>query len=46
MMSYKIKIDSGEEFEAKNILSSMPLAHLPKTIKPIPDKNVLKSGKI
>ena len=41
---YKVKIDSGEEFEAKNILSSMPLAHLPKTIKPIPDNNVLKSG--
>ena len=41
---YKVKIDSGEEFEAKNILSSMPLAHLPKTIKPVPDKNVLESG--
>ena len=41
---YKIKIDSGEEFEAKNILSSMPLAHLPKTIKPVPENNVLESG--
>ena len=43
--TYKVKIDSGEEFEAKNILSSMPLAHLPKTIKPAPDNNVLQSGK-
>jgi protoporphyrinogen oxidase len=41
---YKIKIDSGEEFEAKNILSSMPLAHLPKTIKPVPENKVLESG--
>ncbi len=40
---YKIKIDSGEEFEAKNILSSMPLAHLPKTIKPVPENKVLES---
>lgn len=42
---YKIKIDSGDEFEAKNILSSMPLAHLPKTIKPAPENKVLDSGK-
>ena len=42
--TYKVKIESGEEFEAKNILSSMPLAHLPKTIKPIPDNKVLESG--
>ena len=42
--TYKVKIDSGEEFEAKNVLSSMPLAHLPKTIKPVPDNNVLESG--
>lgn len=42
--TYKVKIDSGEVFEAKNILSSMPLAHLPKTIKPIPNNNVLESG--
>ena len=42
--TYKIQIVSGEVFEAKNILSSMPLAHLPKTIKPIPDNNVLESG--
>jgi protoporphyrinogen oxidase len=41
---YKVKIDSGEVFEAKNILSSMPLAHLPKTIKPLPNNNVLESG--
>ena len=41
---YRIKIDSGEEFEAKNILSSMPLAHLPKTIKPVPENKVLESG--
>jgi UDP-galactopyranose mutase len=43
--TYRVKIDSGEEFKAKNILSSMPLAHLPKTIKPTPDNNVLESGK-
>ena len=42
--SYSVKIESGEEFEAKYILSSMPLAYLPKTIKPMPDKEVLKSG--
>ena len=42
--TYKVKIESGKEFEAKNILSSMPLAHLPKTIKPIPDNKVLESG--
>jgi len=42
---YIVKIDSGEKFQAKNILSSMPLAHLPKTIKPAPEKKVIKSGK-
>jgi len=41
---YVVKIDSGEKFQAKNILSSMPLAHLPKTIKPAPEKKVIKSG--
>ena len=41
---YKVKIESGEEYLAKNILSSMPLAHLPKTIKPVPETKVLDSG--
>jgi len=42
---YKIKTSSGEEFEAEKIISSMPLAHLPKTINPVPEKTVLESGK-
>ena len=42
---YKIKTSSGEEFEAETIISSMPLAHLPKTINPVPEKTVLESGK-
>lgn len=41
---YKVKISSGEEFEAKNIISSMPLAYLPNTIKPLPENKVLQSG--
>ena len=28
----------------KNILSSMPLAHLPKTINPKPNNNIIESG--
>ena len=35
---YIIETNSGEEYYAKNILSSMPLAHLPSTIHPSPDK--------
>ena len=42
---YTVKTESGEKFEAKNILSSMPLAHLPKTLKPVPENKVLDSGK-
>ena len=41
---YIVKINSGQEFKTKNILSSMPLAHLPITINPIPDNNVLNAG--
>ncbi len=42
--TYKVTIQSGEVFEAKNILSSMPLAHLPKTINPEPNNNIIESG--
>lgn len=42
---YKIKTNTGKEFVAKHILSSMPLAHLPNTIKPSPDNNVMDAGK-
>ena len=41
---YIIETNSGEEYYAKNILSSMPLAHLPSTIHPSPDKRILSSG--
>jgi len=43
--TYEVTIQSGEVFEAKNILSSMPLAHLPKTINPEPNNNIIASGK-
>jgi len=42
--TYEVTIQSGEVFEAKNILSSMPLAHLPKTINPEPNNNIIESG--
>ena len=42
--TYEVTIQSGEVFEAKNILSSMPLAHLPKTINPKPNNNIIESG--
>ncbi len=41
---YLVTTKDGEQFKADNILSSMPLAHLPKTIKPSPSKEVLNSG--
>ena len=41
---YLITTKDGEQFKAENILSSMPLAHLPKTIKPTPHKEILDSG--
>ncbi len=41
---YKVTTKNGESFYAKNILSSMPLAHLPSTIKPEPNQEVNKSG--
>ena len=33
---YLVTTKEGEIYKAKNILSSMPLAHLPKTIRPEP----------
>ena len=41
---YIIETNSGEEYYAKHILSSMPLAHLPSTVHPSPDKKVISSG--
>ncbi len=41
---YLVTTKNGEQFKAENILSSMPLAHLPKTIKPSPSEEVLTSG--
>jgi protoporphyrinogen oxidase len=41
---YTIETHEGELFYAKHILSSMPLAHLPKTIEPKPNKKVLDAG--
>jgi len=41
---YIIETNSGEEYYAKHILSSMPLAHLPSTVYPSPDKKVISSG--
>tara|TARA_B100000674_G_C37949238_1_gene966443 strand:+ start:778 stop:2211 length:1434 start_codon:yes stop_codon:yes gene_type:complete len=42
---YIVETNSGEIYYAKNILSSMPLAHLPSTIYPTPHEKVLDSGK-
>ena len=41
---YLVTTKDGEIYKAKNILSSMPLAHLPKTIKPEPTSMVKSSG--
>ena len=41
---YRVYTDSGEEFFAKNIITSMPLAHLPKTIIPKPKSEIIESG--
>ncbi len=41
---YIVTTKEGETYKAKNILSSMPLAHLPKTIKPEPTSMVKTSG--
>ena len=41
---YLVTTQDGEIYKAKNILSSMPLAHLPKTIKPEPTSMVKSSG--
>jgi protoporphyrinogen oxidase len=43
--SYEIKTENNRIFYAKSILSSMPLAHLPKVINPAPNKVVLEAGK-
>ena len=40
---YVVTTEGGKEFIAKNIFISMPLAHLPKTIKPAPSESVFKS---
>ena len=42
---YLVTTKDGEQFKAENILSSMPLAHLPQTIKPSPREEILNSGK-
>ena len=41
---YLVTTKEGEVYKATNILSSMPLAHLPKTVKPEPTSNIKKSG--
>ncbi len=42
---YKVTLFNEDTIECKYILSSMPLAHLPKTIKPHPPKDVQTAGK-
>ena len=42
---YKVTLFNEDIIECKYILSSMPLAHLPKTIKPHPPKDVQTAGK-
>jgi len=42
--TYIVKTDGGQEYRAKYILSSMPLAHLPKVIKPEPPSEILNAG--
>ena len=41
---YLISTESGDVYNAKYILSSMPLAHLPLTISPKPNKKTLEAG--
>lgn len=41
---YQITTNGGYEYYAENILSSMPLAHLPKTVVPQNDDKVMQSG--
>ncbi len=41
---YKVTTDDGSIYECIYILSSMPLAHLPKTINGVEDENVISSG--
>ena len=41
---YKATLFNGDIVECKYILSSMPLAHLPKTIKPSPSEEVQSAG--
>jgi protoporphyrinogen oxidase len=41
---YQITTNGGHEYYAENILSSMPLAHLPKTVAPQNDDKVMQSG--
>ena len=42
---YTVETVNGKKFKAKNILSSMPLAHLPHTVEPLPLNTVLEAGK-
>ena len=42
---YTVEIMNGMKFKAKYILSSMPLAHLPHTVEPLPKNTVLEAGK-
>jgi UDP-galactopyranose mutase len=42
---YTVEIMNGMKFKAKYILSSMPLAHLPHTVEPLPQNTVLEAGK-
>ena len=41
---YKVLLSNKDSVECKYILSSMPLAHLPKTINPVPEDKVLEAG--
>ena len=41
---YVVVDENDNKYEAKHILSSMPLAYLPKTIQPTPKKSVLDAG--
>ena len=41
---YRVLLSNKDTVECKYILSSMPLAHLPKTINPVPEDKVLEAG--
>ena len=43
--SYKVITSDKKEYEADAIFSSMPLAHLPKVIRPEPREEVKKAGR-